>query len=313
MAWLVQATIVRVAHGSVSPVGLAALLHAIQKAGSACSAGGTALRSGSGPQGIDLWNAGVAKPRAFMYLIKSINDGELDRLRLIRLCDLGLSDDQISQLSSAIGRHPSLEMLSVASNAFTATSGLLLFGTFVSLQNAQVLDVSCNPLGDTMAQGIADRLSSGTPWKLRTLLFAYCSVTRAGLVETSRIVRAGADNLEHLVISGQQDKHEVWETLVVACLDNTVKLRVLPDLVDSAKMTTHVMEAMSLAAVSCKSTDESLAASFMSYFDQFMKSREGQLGHIHALTEPPIVDEAWDVAMQVMDTIRHPCTNGTDP
>lgn len=208
-----QAIIVRVANGSVLPLGLGALLRAVQEAG--CAHGSTAH---SRPQGIDLWSADIAQPQTFAYLTTSLRDGGLNCLRLIRLCGLGLVDEQITQLSCAMGRHPCLEILSVPNNKMTSSAGVLLFDSFVSLPRARALDLSCNPLGDAMAHGIVGRLSSGSPWNLQALWFAYCSLTQAGLNEFARIVRAGADSLEHLVLSGmvRMNCHSRW------CLSNNL-------------------------------------------------------------------------------------------
>lgn len=205
----VQAVIVRVAEGSVLPLGLGALLRAVQDAGRACTAHRSISRMG--PQGIDLWNADIARPRTFAYLRRALHEGWLDRLRLMRLCGVGLVDAQVLELACVLGRHPSLEILSVANNSFTAYSGVALFETFVSMRCARALDVSCNALGDAMVTGIIARLSSGTPWKLQALWLAYCSLTQAGLKDASTIVRAGVDSLEHLVISGvARMKCDAW-------------------------------------------------------------------------------------------------------
>lgn len=197
---VVQAAIVRVACGSVQPLGLGALLRAVQESGRACRAHGAVAHSG--PQGIDFWNADIAQPRVFLHLRKALSDGGLNRIRLIRLCELGLSDNHVVDLACALSQHPSLEVLSLTSNDFTATAGVQLFNTFVSLQHARALDLSLNPLGDVMAEAMAERLSSGCPWNLQALWFAYCSVSRTGLKDVTRIIRAGADNLEHVVLSG---------------------------------------------------------------------------------------------------------------
>lgn len=197
---IVQAAIVRVAHGSVLPLGLGALLRAVEEAGRTCSAHRSLLHTE--PQGIDLWNAEIARPRTFSYLTKALHDGGLDRLRLIRLCEIGLKDNHVAEIACALSQHPSLEILSVSNNHITASSGISLFNTFVSLKHARALDISLNPLGDLMAEAIAGRLSSGVSWNLQALWFAYCSVSSTGLKDIARIIRAGANNLEHLVLSG---------------------------------------------------------------------------------------------------------------
>lgn len=196
----VQAAIVRVACGSVKPLGLGALLRAVQECGRANTAHGAFAHSG--PQGIDLWNADVAQPGIFLHLTKALGDGGLNRLRLIRLCELGLSDNHVIDLACALSQHPHLEILSITNNLFSARAGIQLFDTFVSLQHARALDMSLNPLGDVMVEAMAERLSSGSPWNLQALWFAYCSVSRRGLKDMARIIRAGANNLEHIVLSG---------------------------------------------------------------------------------------------------------------
>lgn len=266
------------------PLGLGALLRAVEEAGRTCSAHRNLLHTE--PQGIDFWNADITRPRTFSYLTKALHDGGLNRLRLIRLCEIGLTDNHVAEIACALSQHPSLEILSVSNNHITASSGISLFNTFVSLKHARALDISLNPLGDLMAEAIAGRLSSGVSWNLQALWFAYCSISSMGLKDVARIIRAGANNLEHLVLSGtaamnvlgypylmiwntsmeqaalwstnghvttgQKDSCEGWESVSESCLETAVKLRVLPEYVDASQMSVHIMEEMSQVAVNGK-------------------------------------------------------------
>lgn len=196
------------AGGSVLPLGLGALLRAIcascstNRALQACLVHRDEDKINSGPQGIDVWNVDISIPRTFIHLTSALQDGSLNCLRLIQLCEVGLCDHHVSALACSLRHHPALEMLSVRSNRFTAVSGPKLFDCFVSLRNARVLDLSLNDLGDAMVEAMSGRIGCGEPWSLQAVWLAYCRISTAGITDMARIARAGAERLEHIVVSG---------------------------------------------------------------------------------------------------------------
>jgi len=117
-------------------------------------------------------------------------------------------------------------------------------------------------------------------------------------------------------------------------------LRVLPDLQDAAHMSIHIIDEMTQAAVyrahrnltfpllgrntgavefehcilsrlgACtgKSKSESLAAAFMSYFDEFRKRKEENGGVVHGRTESSTLDRAWQDGMTAHGQAQRTCT-----